>query len=122
MPLPIILWGAAAALAATGVFKGVEASGNFDKAKEIGENAEAKFKKASQVLDGARKETQAALTALGKLKVHTFSHQIKYLVEAFKKRKDTKSTLKGFNEDFTVEQLKAYEKLVLNSLEIALLE
>ncbi|ELP97784.1 hypothetical protein [Pseudomonas syringae] len=118
MPLPIILWGAAAALAATGVFKGVEASGNFDKAKEIGENAEAKFKKTSQVLDGAREETQAALTALGKLKVHTFSHQIKYLVEAFKKRKDTKSTLKGFNEDFTVEQLKAYEKLVLNSLEI----
>ncbi|RML27447.1 hypothetical protein, partial [Pseudomonas savastanoi] len=80
--------------------------------------SEAKFKKASQVLDGAREETQAALTALGKLKVHTFSHQIKYLVEAFKKRKDTKSTLKGFNEDFTVEQLKAYEKLVLNSLEI----
>lgn len=45
MPLPIILWGAAAALAATGVFKGVEASGNFDKAKEIGEDAERKFKK-----------------------------------------------------------------------------
>lgn len=118
MPLPIILWGAAAALAATGVFKGVEASGNFDRAKEIGESSERKFKKASEVLDGAREETQAALTALGKLKVHTFSHQIKYLVEAFKKRKDTKSTLKGFNEDFTVEQLKAYEKLVLNSLEI----
>ncbi|MCI1010474.1 hypothetical protein HWE02_14505 [Pseudomonas oryzihabitans] len=118
MPLPIILWGAAAALAATGVFKGVEASSNFDKAKEIGENAEDKFKKASEVLDDARKETQAALASLGKLKVHTFSHQIKYLVEAFKKRKDTKSTLKGFNEAFTVEQLKTYEKLVLNSLEI----
>lgn len=118
MPLPIILWGAAAALAATGVFKGVEASGNFDKAREIGESAERKFTKASEVLDGAREETQAALAALGKLKVHTFSHQIKYLVEAFKKRKDTKSILKGFNEDFTVEQLKAYEKLVLNSLEI----
>jgi hypothetical protein len=118
MPLPIILWGAAAALAATGVFKGVEASSNFDKAKEIGEGAEDRFEKASLALDRARKQTQAALTALGKLKVHTFSHQIKYLVEAFKRRKDTKSVLKGFNESFTVEQLKAYEKLVLNSLEI----
>ncbi|SAK89396.1 hypothetical protein AWB78_04708 [Caballeronia calidae] len=118
MPLPIILWGAAAALAATGVFKGVEASNNFDTAKSIGEDAEREFKKASQVLDVAREETQAALAALGKLKIHTFSHQIKYLVEVFKKRKDTKSTLKGFNENLTVEELKAYERLVLNSLEI----
>lgn len=118
MPLPFILWGAAAALAATGVFKGVEASGNFDKAKEVGEDAERKFKKASEKLDGARAQTQQTLAQLGELKVHTFSHQIKHLVEAIKKQKDAKSTLKGFNVEITVEELKAYEKLVLNSLEI----
>lgn len=118
MPIPVLLWGAAAALAATGVFKGVEASNNFDKAKEIGEDAERTFKKASAAVDKDRKATQAALAALGELKIHTFSHQIKYLVEALKRRKDTKSTLKGFNEKITVEELKSYEKLVLNSLEI----
>ncbi|QXI09421.1 hypothetical protein [Pseudomonas zeae] len=118
MPLPFILWGAAAALAATGVVKGVQASGNFDKAKEIGEEAEAQYNKASKSLDKSRKETQGELEALGELKVHTFTHQIKYLVEAIKKQKNAKSTLKGFNEDLTIEELKDYEKLVLNSLEI----
>lgn len=118
MPIPLILWGAAAALAATGVFKGVEASGNFSKAKEIGEAAESSYNKASKKLDEARAQTQSALAALGELKVNTFTHQIKHLIEAIKKQKKAKSTLEGFNEDLTIDELKAYEKLVLNSLAI----
>lgn len=118
MPIPFILWGAAAALAATGVFKGVEASGNFDKAKEIGKAAESNYKKASKKLDESRAETQTVLAALGELKVHTFTRQIKHLIEAIKKQKNAKSTLKGFNEDLTIDELKAYETLVLNSLAI----
>jgi len=43
MPLPIVLWGAAAALGATGVFKGAKAVGNLKEAKEIGNNAESKY-------------------------------------------------------------------------------
>ena len=39
MPIPLLLWGAAAALAATGVVKGVQASNMMDEAKEIGEKA-----------------------------------------------------------------------------------
>jgi hypothetical protein len=118
MPIPLILWGAAAALAATGVFKGVEASGNFGKAKEIGEAAQSNYNEASEKLDQARAQTQAALAALGELKVHTFTHQIKHLIEAIKKQKNAKSTLKDFNEGLTIDELKAYEKLVLNSLAI----
>ncbi len=118
MPLPLILWGAAAALAATGVVKGVQASNNFDKAKEIGKDAEDKYKKASEKLDASRNETQKVLEALGKLKVHAFSHQIKHLVDTIKKTKSARSALNGFEEIVTVEELKNYEKLVLNSLEI----
>lgn len=118
MPIPFILWGAAAALAATGVFKGVEASGNFDKAKEIGEAAESNYNDASEKLDESRAQTQIALATLGELKVHTFTRQIKHLIEAIKKQKSARSTLKGFSEDLTIDELKTYEKLVLNSLAI----
>ena len=115
MPIPLILWGAAAALAATGVFKGVEASNNFDKAKELGLDAEKRYKKAATTLDDQRKSTQKDLETLGALKVKVFTNQIKYLVEALKKGN---SDLKGFDIQITNDQLKEYEKLVLNSLAI----
>ena len=115
MPIPFILWGAAAALGATGVFKGVKAKNNFDAAKELGLNAEEKYKKASSELDKQRKKTQTDLEALGGLKVQVFTNQIKYLVEALKKGK---SKIEGFDVQITNDQLKEYEKLVLNSLAI----
>lgn len=40
MPLPLVLWGAAAALGATGVYKDGKAKGMLEKAKKIGERAE----------------------------------------------------------------------------------
>ena len=118
MPLPFILWGAAAALVATGIVKGVEASNNFDKAKDIGDFAERRYKKASDELEATRKESQKGLEALGVMKVHVFTHQIKYMIEAIKKRKPSKSKLEGFSEEFTVDKIKEYEKLILKSLEI----
>jgi len=117
MPLPFILWGAAAALAATGVVKGVEASNNFGRAKEIGEDAERLYRKYSRLLDDERAQTQKTLEELGTLKVHVFSHQIKYMVDAIKRSKSSGSKLEGFNEDLSVDKIKEYEKLVLNSLE-----
>lgn len=48
MPLPIVLWGAAAALGATGVFKGDKAVGNMKEAKAIGENAQAIYDEAAE--------------------------------------------------------------------------
>ena len=116
MPLPLILWGAAAALAATGVFKGVQASNNFDTAKDIGENAERRHKKKSDDLDVARKSTQKALEKLGRLKVDVFINQIKHLVEVIKKTKSAHSKIKDFDLLITLDQLKEYEKLVLTSL------
>ena len=116
MPLPLILWGAAAALAATGVFKGVQASNNFDTAKDIGANAEKRHKKKSDDLDVARKSTQKALEKLGRLKVDVFINQIKHLVEVIKKTKSARSKIKDFDLLITLDQLKEYEKLVLTSI------
>lgn len=116
MPLPLILWGAAAALAATGVFKGVQASNNFDTAKDIGKNAEKKHKKESDNLDVARQTTQKSLEALGQLKVKVFTNQIKHLVEVIKQTKIGSSKIKDFDLLITLDQLNEYEKLVLNSL------
>lgn len=120
MPIPLILWGAAAALAATGIVKGVQASSNFDDAKDIGESAERRNKRALDDLDNDRKLTQKSLEKLGELKVTAFTHQIKFLIEAIKraKSKSAHSKLTDFSEDFTIEKIKEYEKLILNSLEI----
>jgi hypothetical protein len=96
MPLPILLWGAAAALTATGVFKGVKAYNNFDEAKKIGEEAERRHKNALADLETSRIDTQNSLESLGELKVRTFTHQIKYLVEVIKRSKAAKSTLQNF--------------------------
>lgn len=118
MPIPLILWGAAAALAATGVVKGVQASNDFDKAKEIGEDAERRHKKAISSLEKTKKQTHQALEQLGEMKVHTFTHQIKWLVDAIKRTKHASSRITGFDESFTVEELKEYQTLILGSLEI----
>ena len=54
MAIPILLWGAAAALAATGVVKGAGAISDINKAKEIGERAERRYKKRQEELDKGR--------------------------------------------------------------------
>ena len=118
MPLPLIpvlLWGGAALLAATGVKKGVEASSDFDKAKRIGENAEDDHKKALAALDTDRRKTQTDLEALGALKVQVLTTQIKYLVEALKKGR---GKIDGFEQSITPDQLREYERHVKGSLEI----
>ena len=76
MPIPLLLWGAAAALAATGVVKGVQASNMMDEAKEIGEKAERQHQRAATALEAARNNTQDSLEDLGKLKVSVFTQQI----------------------------------------------
>ncbi len=115
MPLPFILWGAAAALAATGVVKGVQAKNNFDEAKEIGRNAEKRYNNSSSSLDESRISTQKSLEKLGEIKVQAFTNQIKHLVDVIKKGK---SKISGFDVEVTTDQLNEYERLVLSSLAI----
>lgn len=116
--LPILLWGAAAALAATGVVKGVEAKNNFDEAESIGNSARRRYGNAESDLQSLRDKTNHEFEVLGKLKLKLFNNQIKHLVDVIKKSKHASSKLSGFNESVGVEELKEMERLVLKSLEI----
>jgi hypothetical protein len=118
MALPIILWGAAALLAGTGVVKGAGAISDFSKAKEIGESAQRRYQRAERDLQDLRDETNSELEALGKIKVLIFKDHINHLVSAIKKSKHARSVLKNFNTDISIEELNQMERLVLKSLEI----
>jgi hypothetical protein len=119
MPLPImVLWGAAALLAGTGVVKGVGAVSDLDKAKAKGRSAERRYREGEATLDQRRDATNAAFTKLGKIKLKAFKVQISHLVEVLRKSKATRSRLQGFDVKVTVAELKEMERLVLASLEI----
>ena len=116
MPFPaLLLWGGAAIVAAAGVKKGYDAHCDSDRAKEIGENAEQKYKKAEKSLESARKNTQEALEFLGQVKLAAFTNQIKHMVDMHKK---FKSKLEGYNERVYIENLKNFEVLVTKSIEV----
>lgn len=119
MPLPLILWGAAALLAGTGVVKGVGAMNDFDEAKNIGKSAENRHKKAEADLEIQRKQTNIDFEQLGKIKLSVFTNQIKHLVQAIKNSgKNAQSKLSQFDQSFSVENLKEMESMVLSSLKI----
>lgn len=119
MPLPIILWGAAALLAGTGVVKGVGAISDFDDAKDIGKSAEKRHKEAEAQLNEQRKKTNSDFEKLGEIKLSVFTNQINHLIQAIKRSgKDSKSQINDFNQNFSIENLKEMESMVLNSLKI----
>lgn len=119
MPLPIILWGAAAILAGTGVAKGIGAMSDFDDAKNIGESAERRHKEAEADLEEQRKKTNADFEKLGQIKISVFTNQIKHLVQAIKNSgTNAQSKLSHFDQSFSIENLKEMESMVLNSLKI----
>ena len=118
MALPFILWGAAAALAATGVVKGVEAKNNFSEAEDIGKSARRRYETAEEEMVEMREETNAVFQKLGRLKMELFNDQIKHLVEVIKKSKSAKSELRGFKESVSIDELQEMERLVLKSLEL----
>ena len=118
MAVPLLLWGAAALLAGTGVVKGVKAMSNFDDAKNIGESAREDFENAENDLTRARELTNSGFEALGKVKLSIFKNQISHLVTVIKKSKNASSKLKDFEVNISPDELKEMERLVLSSLEI----
>lgn len=119
MPLPVLLWGAAALLAGTGVVKGVGAMSDFDDAKKIGKSAEKRHKKAESKLEKQRIQTNSDFENLGQIKLSVFTNQIKFLVQAIKNSgKNAQSKLSQFNQNFSIQNLREMEAVVLNSLKI----
>lgn len=116
MPFPaLLLWGAAAAIGAYGVKKGVDAYNDFERAKKIGECAERRYNKANADLETARTYASQELVDLGRLKLEVFKNQIKYIVDVIKRRSKGKawSKIEGFCEDFSIEDLRQCEKAIV---------
>ena len=121
MAIPVLLWGAAAALAATGVVKGAGAISDINKAKEIGERAERRYKRRMRELDEVRDETNEKFTHLGELKVSIFNNQINHILQVMRNssNKQVKSALKDFHSTFSLTELKEIESMVQTSLELS---
>ena len=119
MPLPLLLWGAAALLAGTGVVKGAVAISDFDDAKKIGKSAEKRHKDAEADLQKQRENTNKDFENLGEIKLAVFTNQVKHLVDVIKKSgKQSRSKINDFEQSFSVEDLKEMEAMVVNSLKI----
>lgn len=83
MPLPLIpiIAGAASLLTgAYGVKKGMDAKKLYDKAKEIGESAERRHRRAVRELDEKRQQVYERLTALGERKRAVFETAARIVV------------------------------------------
>ncbi|UBH26465.1 hypothetical protein [Aeromonas enteropelogenes] len=119
MAVPLILWGAAAALAATGVKKGIDAKKDFDKAEDIAERARKRHGNAVSSLESSREETNQALKTLGKVKADILLNQFKYLID-FQKRlqKGGSARLKEFEEAISPIELKEMARLVEVGLDL----
>ncbi|ASM79132.1 hypothetical protein VITFI_CDS3355 (plasmid) [Vitreoscilla filiformis] len=119
MPIPFILAGAALLAGGIGIKKGLDAKEDFERAERIGNRAKRKHEEAVLSLEQEREKTNAMLQELGKLKVHIFSNQIKYLVDAIKSRKKKAgSNISGFEQMIEELNLPQMEKMVIGSLDI----
>jgi hypothetical protein len=119
MPLPLLLWGAAAALGGYGVKKGFDANEMNKKAERIGKRAERNYQRAVEVLEAEKEHTNRILEDLGKTKAQVFSQQIKHLVDVVRKHKAANSRLKDFNEAFSETVLLQIENEIETSLELS---
>ncbi|WP_073337355.1 hypothetical protein [Clostridium grantii] len=128
MPIPFIIGGIAAAVAAKGVKDGVEAKQNMNEAKEINEAANAMAKEAEEFIEMAKNKTKGAIETLGYEKVRILTTSISDFVTNFERIKNINlknsegiNELKNFNPSSdSFKQLKeaAFEakKIAVNGL------
>jgi len=119
MPLPLLLWGAAAAISAMGVKKGFDAKTDFAKAKRIGVKAEEKMKQAKYEIEEHRAELNNELENFAKFKLEIFTTDIKKLVETIKQcKKSAKSKIYIEDTEITAEEFKDLELSVENAMDL----
>ena len=116
--IPVLLGGIALVAGGYGIKKAWDASEDIDTANQVAERAKKRHESAVKNIEASREQTNSRFEDLGRLKAHTFSNQIKRLVEEIKRYKPASSKLKGFEE--TIEQLNVpeMEKMVAASLEL----
>lgn len=88
MPLPFILWGAAAAVGALGAKKAYDAHSKNNQAERINEQAEDLVNSAKAAMEYTRKKTKSSLEDLGEAKANILKNDIVRFVDVYSRIKN----------------------------------
>lgn len=116
--VPLIIGGASLLAGSYGVKKGIDAKSDFDSAKTIGSRAKRRHQEAVTTLEEEKQRTNDGFSKLGERKLHIFSHQIKAMVEAIKRRKKARASMKDFEQSISKLDVPEMERMVVGSLEL----
>lgn len=124
MPIPFIIAGVALAAGAYGAKKGYDAKCDYDEAEKVNEAGKSIYDKASSALENTRKNTQASLEKLGKLKLSLYQAKLIPFVNSFKKIHNIDFQAKNITDEFNLvvddKDMLAIETAALKMQEIAL--
>ena len=109
MPVPFLLWGAAAAIAGFGAKKAVDAHSDNNRAERLREEAEDIFDDAKRELEAARKNTAASLDDLGWLKLNVWNRQMGRFVDLVEKVRNVELTGQVSDDEFKIAQFTRQE-------------
>lgn len=120
MPLPFLLWGAAALAGVVGIGAGVTGKSDMDKAKRISDLAKEKYDEKEEEYKEAIEALNQVFENLGKTRLIASSH-IQVLIENLKRigtvnQKDYQKLLETIH--YTKEKMQEMEQIALKSSEI----
>lgn len=122
MPLPffvpIILGGLAATTAGIGVKKGYDAIQDSGEAKRLNRRAEEVFEESQKSLDDQRKKTNIDIKEFGEYKIEIFNSVLLKYFNIFEKIKNIEFENSVFKDDDFVVDMKEFEKLKTDVLNI----
>lgn len=96
--IPLIVGAVSAAAGALGLKKGFDAKKVFEEAREIGENAQRRYKRRIDELNKKRTSVNQELESLGEFKKKAFVDTLGYVVQQLK---NARSSVAGFDEQIT---------------------
>lgn len=125
MPLPFLLWGAAALVGAIGVGAGLGAKSDLKEAKRIAEEAQSKHKAKIDKFNVSYDHIKSQAEMLAKTKLNVYETTVKSFLTAYKSLQKIKihdveydDSFKEFN--FVVDEIKEYEQQQINFVQTAI--
>ena len=92
MVLPFLLGAAAIGAGITGIKKGIDATSDNSKAKQLQEDAQAIYKSTERELKYVRRTTTKSLENLGKLKLNVWNQQLGRFVQLYEQLRNVEIT------------------------------
>lgn len=122
MPLPLIpliIGAASAAAGAVGLKKGLDAKKIYEEAREIGQNAERRYRRKCDELEKRRVELNEDLKSLGEFKIKVFEESLGYVVKQLQR---ARSSVSHFQEEIAGIDLREVEIFETELKELSALE